>query len=208
MIDEQMRPLLKAWFQAREAAPTDVPEGVARVMVRVSETHQRGRWWPLPVFDHPGAPAFPSRELAPALIPATKGRARPRGFTMFSALKFVVASVIVALFGGFLLAGVLTTPQGDEMAPAAVTSSPSPMTTEELLSTMVTEEVEPGVFRVDDDGVRDLASADYDYVVVGQDRSIWLGSHTGHLVQAWSRGDPRLEARGRGPLPEGLRDRA
>ena len=67
------------------------------------------------------------------------------GFTMFSALKFVVAGVIVALFGGFLLAGVLTTPQGDEMAPAAVTESPSPMTTEELLSGMVTEEVEPGV---------------------------------------------------------------
>ena len=30
------------------------------------------------------------------------------GFTMFSALKFVVAAAIVALFGGFLLAGVLT----------------------------------------------------------------------------------------------------
>ena len=30
---------------------------------------------------------------------------------MFSALKFVAAAVIVALFGGFLLAGVLTTQQ-------------------------------------------------------------------------------------------------
>ena len=79
---------------------------------------------------------------------------------MFSALKFVVAGVIVALFGGFLLAGVLTTPQGDEMAPAVVTESPSPMTTEELLPgvALTVEPVEPGVYRVVDDGVRDLTS--------------------------------------------------
>ena len=72
--------------------------------------------------------------------------------TMFSATKFVVAGVIVALFGGFLLAGVLTQPS-DEMAPAAVTASPSPVTTEELLSGMVTEEVEPGVLRIRDDAI-------------------------------------------------------
>ena len=36
---------------------------------------------------------------------------------MFSAVKFIAAGVIVALFGGFLLAGVLTTQQGDEVAP-------------------------------------------------------------------------------------------
>jgi hypothetical protein len=79
---------------------------------------------------------------------------------MFSALKFVVAAVIVALFGGFLLAGVLTTQHRDEVAPAAVTESPPPMTTEELLSGMVTEEVQPGVLRVVNDGVRDVAIPD------------------------------------------------
>jgi hypothetical protein len=47
------------------------------------------------------------------------------GITMFSALKFVAASAIVALFGGFLLAGVLTTQQGDEVAPAAVSDRPA-----------------------------------------------------------------------------------
>jgi hypothetical protein len=94
---------------------------------------------------------------------------------MFSATKFVVAGVIVALFGGFLLAGVLTTPNGDEMAPAAVTDSPSPMTTEELLSGMVTEEAEPGVFRVLNDGVRDLSFEGLaNAVVAGHDGSIWL----------------------------------
>jgi hypothetical protein len=47
------------------------------------------------------------------------------GFSVFSAVKFVVAGVIVALFGGFLLAGILTTPQGDESVPAAVDASPT-----------------------------------------------------------------------------------
>jgi hypothetical protein len=41
---------------------------------------------------------------------------------MFNATKFVFAGAIVALFGGFLLAGVLTGPSGD-LSPAAVTDS-------------------------------------------------------------------------------------
>jgi hypothetical protein len=44
---------------------------------------------------------------------------------MFSALKFVAAGAIVALVGGFLLSGVLTTPNADEVAPAAVSASPT-----------------------------------------------------------------------------------
>jgi len=43
--------------------------------------------------------------------------------SMFSATKFVVAGAIVALFGGFLLSGVLTQQPSDEMAPAAATTS-------------------------------------------------------------------------------------
>jgi hypothetical protein len=53
------------------------------------------------------------------------------GFSMFSVVKFIAAGAIVALFGGFLLAGILTTQPGDEVVPAAVTGSPSPMTTDE-----------------------------------------------------------------------------
>jgi hypothetical protein len=96
-----------------------------------------------------------------------------RGLTMFSTVKFVAAAAIVALFGGFLLAGVLTTQQGDDMTPAAATESPSPMTSEELLSGMVTEEVEPGVYRVINDGVRDLAYAG-GTVDVTPDGNVWL----------------------------------
>ena len=71
------------------------------------------------------------------------------------------------------------------MAPAAVTESPSPMTTEELLSGMVTEEVEPGVFRVVNDGVRDLSyplggwGCPGFMVDVTPDGSVWLSVDVG-----------------------------
>ncbi len=104
---------------------------------------------------------------------------------MFSATKLVVAGVIVALFGGFLLAGILTTPRGDEVVPAAVSASPSPkieqttpspapMTTDEMLSGFTSEQVEPGVLRVVSDSQRDLLSENNRGVVAGQDGSIWL----------------------------------
>ena len=107
---------------------------------------------------------------------------------MFSALKFVAAGVIVALFGGFLLTGILTTQQGDETSPAAVIASPSPTTAEELLSGMVTEEVEPGVFHVINDGRRDLWPAWWVYI--GQDGSIW-GSREDRFFQLGGRGYKR-----------------
>jgi hypothetical protein len=108
---------------------------------------------------------------------------------MFSALKFMVASVIVALFGGFLLMALLSTPQGDELTPAAVTASPSPEatdqpapeTTEELLPSLIAEEIQPGILRVDSDGVRFLSSADNRDVVVGYDGGIWLLRDNGFL---------------------------
>ena len=52
------------------------------------------------------------------------------GFTAFSALRFVAAAAIVALFGGFLLAGVLSTQPDGEAPPAAVAESPAPKATE------------------------------------------------------------------------------
>ena len=53
----------------------------------------------------------------------------------------------------------------------------SPMTTRDLLAGMVTEEVEPGVFRIDHDGYHDLALRPRKYggpgPVFGHDGSIW-----------------------------------
>jgi hypothetical protein len=130
-----------------------------------------------------------------AVFDAAASRSHRWGFTMFSALKFIAAAAIVALFGGFLLVGVLTTPQGDETAPAAVTESPSPATTDELLAGMVTEEVERGVYRVVHDGVLDLPGAQE--VIAGLDGSVWVfGEQTPHQlgdeqVHNWSEEGPR-----------------
>lgn len=53
--------------------------------------------------------------------PSVRGRTRP----MFSAARFVVAGVVLALFGSVLLGGVLTQQPVDEPVPAAAVS-PSP----------------------------------------------------------------------------------
>ncbi len=122
MSHERMQPLLEAWFKDREATPHDVPDSTSQVIARLPKVRQRGRWWPLPALDRPVS-TFPDRELVPAPIPATNGRRRPRGFTMYSTVKFMVASVIVALFGGLLLNGILATQQDGEVAPAAESAS-------------------------------------------------------------------------------------
>mgnify|MGYP001823749417 CR=1 FL=1 len=162
MKRQPMGPVLGPWFKGMDEAPPDARACARAVLARLPEVQQRGRRWPLPAFERP------------APIPTTNGRPPARGFTMLSALKFMVASVIVALFGGFLLAGILYTQPSDEMTPAVVTESPSPVTTEELLSGMVTEGVEPGVFRVVNDGVRDLVAVEGVDLVAGQDDGIWL----------------------------------
>ena len=46
--------------------------------------------------------------------------------SMLSATKFVVAGAVVALFGGFLLAGMLSQPRADDLAPAASAPSSDP----------------------------------------------------------------------------------
>lgn len=61
-------------------------------------------------------------EILESVIAAN--RQKGRGFTMFSALKLIAASVILALFGGFLIAGTLTAPRIDDAMPAAMPESP------------------------------------------------------------------------------------
>jgi hypothetical protein len=142
--DRTTETIVEAWLADGFAATPDVETMLDGVRVGVAATAQRRhRWWTV---GRTAATPVPDSGPTPA-----------RGFTMFSALKFMVASVIVALFGGLVLAGLFTAQQGDETGPSAVTESPSTMTSEELLSGMVTEEVEPGVVRVVNDGVRDIA---------------------------------------------------
>jgi hypothetical protein len=177
-----MTPLVKAWLRSTRTSSFGARETVESVMERVPSVKQRrrGRWLaPLPWQPSTTHPTTTSSGHAPA-----------GGFLMY-ALKYVVAGVIVALFGGFLLAGVLTTPVAEEAppaaateSPAAVAESPSPITeppgltaTTELLSGFETTEVEPGVFRIDDDGYHDMALRPRKYggpgPVFGHDGSIW-----------------------------------
>ena len=106
---------------------------------------------------------------------------RPRFGSLFSATKLVVAGSVVAVFGGLLLAGVLTQPDDDTLLP--VGGSPSPTTRSDLLSgvDLSVDELEPGVYRVVSDGVRDLVDpydpADerkHNNLVAGQDGSVWI----------------------------------
>jgi len=112
--------------------------------------------------------------------------------SMFSATKFVVAGVIVALFGGFLLSGVLTQPSEEQLpavgASASAEAEPSEAATTESESSpddtttdllpgvdLVTEEVEEGVYRVLSDGAgHDLVAEPPALVTVAPDGSIWL----------------------------------
>ncbi len=150
--------------------------------------------------------------------------------SMFSATKLVAAGAIVALFGGFLLSGVLTQPSEDrppvvgasasattQAEPTeATTSEPEPTqeveaedstTTPDLLPgvDLVTEEVEPGIYRVLSDGIdNDLDFETVEQngaaVIAGTDGSIWvkdgsilsrLGSE-GHILTSELSGWPDI----------------
>ena len=119
--------------------------------------------------------AGPGRRIdAPAMVRAVSTRSpRWRFPAMFGAARFAVAAA-VALAGAFVLSGVIPRPRSDDPPPAIGAASPSPVTTEALLSGMVTQEVEPGVVRVLDDGAgHDLAGMQLGGVWTGGDGSIW-----------------------------------
>ena len=122
--------------------------------------------------------------------------------------KFIAAGIIVALFGGFLIAGVFTHAAGRRDGPGGGDR----------------------VAHADDDRRLALGRGHRGGRARGlPSRQRWRARPRvsrlrlcrrrpgqEHLarkphrppLQAWGRGGPRLEARGRGPLPEGLRDRA
>ena len=76
---------------------------------------------------------------------ATTDPPKRRFPSMFSALKFVAASVIVALFGAFLLSGILPSDAPEEVAPGAETAEP---TTELVTGWVDTEGTDRPAFEV------------------------------------------------------------
>ena len=83
----------------------------------------------------------------------------------------LLVAALVALAAGTLLVG----------SRLLESSEPLPEQQPALLEGMVTEEVEPGVFRLVNDGVRDLSSTDAIDVVAGYDGGIWLLREQGFL---------------------------
>ena len=167
--------IVEAWLSDAFTAQPDAEQMLDNVRAAVADAPQRRRrWWP---------------------FPTKSGHTPARGFMMFSAVKFITAAAIVALFGGFLLAGVLTTPQEGEVLPAAVTESPEPEATTapkeptlppdpsvrtDILPgvALTVEEVEPGVLWVVNDGKSDFAfpvdpEVPYD-IVAGHDGGIYV----------------------------------
>ena len=115
-----------------------------------------------------------------AAIPAATRSPQGRFRSMFNAARFVVAGLIVALFGGVLLSELLTQPS-DLAVPmasassAATTAEPAATPAPELLPgvELSTMEVSPGVFRVLEDGFRYLDQGVYD-VTIDADGGVWV----------------------------------
>jgi hypothetical protein len=195
---------IRAWLQE----PIHLPEeGRATVAQRIRETPQQRHWWP----------ARPAR----------------RSQSMLTAAKFAIASVVLAIVGGFVWAGALVQPSDDPVP--AIVASPEPETAEtahpsteptstpepdstpaELLPgvDLTTEEVEPGIYKVVSDGIRDLRELGHDLrsgerfpgqdIYAAPDGDVWLldGQGTGvRLGTAESVGFP--EATDIEPSPDG-----
>lgn len=112
--------------------------------------------------------------------------------SVLGATRLVAAGAVVALFGGILLAGALTMQSDDDPAPivgASASAGPTAearsdgaQTAEGLDATtrsdilpgvdLVVEAIDPGVYRVEGDGMRTLGSLDR--MVFGRDGSVRL----------------------------------
>jgi hypothetical protein len=136
---------------------------------------------------HHAGPVRPVNDAAIFTAITTTPSPKWRIQSMFSATKFVVAGAIVALFGGFLVVGVLTQPS-EESAPAAGTSTTPEATvlrsvgtsTDDLLAGMVTETIGPGIYEVMNDGAGhdfreyELRRMTFDAVHAGPDGAVYV----------------------------------
>ncbi len=156
MSDQQLGVLIDAWLKDTDSPPSDVGRSTAQIESRLPRTRQRTRRWPLHPLDY---------------LPTSKaGRSPAGGFSMFSAVKFVAAGAIAALFGGFVLASVLTTQQGDGVVPAAVSESPATTVASDATATDTAffegvaaygQQVTPGKITYEDDGTTRSVGATY-----------------------------------------------
>ena len=123
--DQQLASALRGHYAEEPVERADRERMTRAALHQISSTPQgRHRRWPLPVDSVLTRGSLLSGRVSP---PAPNGSGGE--FTVFSALKPIAAVAIVALFAGFLLAGVLTTGQPDEAMPAAGTGERTEMPT-------------------------------------------------------------------------------
>jgi hypothetical protein len=103
MNEQELLDGLRAIRAERTTYP-DVAEVHRQVLaIPLEQVPQRHGWWPFPRWRHQ---------------------------SVSSTVKYIAAAAIVVLFGGLLLASVLTIQPGDEVTPGAVSETSSPMATE------------------------------------------------------------------------------
>ncbi len=106
--DRQSGVLFESWLKDTDPMPADARPNVARVMARVPQTRQRGRWWPLPSFHRKAQSrtATDTTDYQPSPVPATNGHAPAvigRTQIMFSPVKLITAGALIFAIGGVLL---------------------------------------------------------------------------------------------------------
>jgi len=129
MNDEQRMARTLKDFYLDDAAGAHDRDAILRGAldtVHTTRQQRRWRWWPFRRHATPTS-TLPNRELQPDPLAATNGNAPTSSGSvpaLFGAIRFALAGVIVALFGGFLVFGVLA-PQPQDGLPGAV-GTPSP----------------------------------------------------------------------------------
>jgi hypothetical protein len=108
MTNKQLGPVVRAWLKRTDVGPEDVRRSTHHISVRVPETRQRSRRWPLPNIRRATKPSSSdqSNDYQPTPIPATNGHPATvtgRTQSMFSPAKAITAGALIFALGGVLL---------------------------------------------------------------------------------------------------------
>jgi hypothetical protein len=141
MNDDRLNAMLGSFYKGTPLTPPDAERSLGRVMTRLPQTRQRGRWWPLAIIGRSTVRPSGTSDTGsrPAPIPATNGPApisTGRTRLMFSPLKAVLTGVLVFALGGVLFVAQRSERQGATL-PAAESPSASPGTTTPTVATNV-----------------------------------------------------------------------
>jgi hypothetical protein len=110
MKDDQVQSALETWFEDTDPQPPDPRQTAARVITRLPQTRQRGRWLPFALFREKAQAPTPAStiEYQPHAIPATNGHTPTvvgRTRSVLSPVWAIATGAIIFALGGALLIG-------------------------------------------------------------------------------------------------------